>query len=82
MSLAITSAGIFLLLAIEGARNINSTNFFFALFRNNQYILFVIFVFVTEYIVSFIDQMYRIKNQYEPTFYPPPHFIKGPLIKD
>ena len=34
------------------------------------------------YLLNFIEQIFKSKNFYNPTFFPPDYFIKGPLHKD
>jgi oligosaccharyltransferase complex subunit gamma len=47
-----------------------------------KWFLLLLNFFSILYLISFIEQIFRSKNFYNPLFFPPKYFVKGPLHKD
>jgi oligosaccharyltransferase complex subunit gamma len=47
-----------------------------------KWCLLLLNFFCILYLISFIEQIFRSKNFYNPLFFPPKYFVKGPLHKD
>lgn len=84
MSASITLAGLFLLGAVEGSKYVSKSKAWICrtLLANSQYLVFLVFVMMSGHLFTFINEMYQLKSPYNPTFLPPQHFVRGPLIND
>jgi oligosaccharyltransferase complex subunit gamma len=47
-----------------------------------KWFLLLLNFFSILYLISFIEQIFRSKNFYNPSFFPPKYFVRGPLHKD
>jgi len=50
--------------------------------ENTIRIISLVSIFFVYYLVGFVEETYRKKSWYGPQFWPPEHYIKGPLMRD